>query len=78
MTEDEAKSKICPYLKTKCVGSECMAWKWKRKILPFHINLSNELQKRYKGIEIIAYDGMQIITVLGGDCVLLEKDRNRS
>jgi len=75
MTEDEAKQKMCPVLGINCLGSGCMAWVWKRKILPYHTSLTNEIQKRYKNIQVIPYDGMQIITVLGGDCVYLDKAR---
>jgi len=77
MTEDEAKKKLCPWLKSNCIGSECMGWKWKRKILPFHIRMSSDIQKKYKNIEVIPYEGMQLITVLGGECKYLEEDKKK-
>ena len=31
LTEEEAQNKHCPYLDKKCIGSDCMAWKWHYK-----------------------------------------------
>ena len=28
LTEKEAGKKICPDIGRRCIGSECMAWKW--------------------------------------------------
>lgn len=70
MTEDDAKQKLCPVIGRNCVAPDCMAWKVTRRILPYHITLSEAIQKKYKGIEIIQYDGLSILTILGGECKL--------
>lgn len=46
MKESEAKAKWCPYQgigvkadskageRSRCIGSECMAWRWKKEPIP--------------------------------------------
>lgn len=73
MTEAEARQKMCPAIGTKCVAPDCMAWKVKRRILPYHVSLTEAIQEKYKSIEIIQYDGISVLTILGGECNLYNK-----
>jgi len=68
MTEDEAKKKFCPILRKNCIASKCMAWEPKRKIFLHNELLREAIQKKYKNIEVMSYNGLQVTTVLGGDC----------
>jgi len=68
MTLDEMIHKMCPLIGRQCVAPNCMSWKVKRRILPYHVSLTEAIQKRYKNIEIIQYDGTSVITILDGEC----------
>ena len=73
MTEDEAKQKWCPKSGIKCVGSECMGWKKKRRILPHYISITKAIQEKYKNIEVILYNGLEFLTILDGECLYFEE-----
>ena len=74
MTIEEIKNKICPLIGRTCIAPACMSWKFKRRILPYHVSLTEAIQKRYKNIEVIQYDGISLITILDGECKIFKDE----
>ena len=64
MTEDEARMKSCPYIKSKCIGSMCMMWE------PYEHYTDGKGWYANQNIE----ETRTFVT--GGDCGLKTKDLN--